>query len=167
MDINTWKMQEEYILTTWQTPVSVRVLIGWLQVQVMDFFFFHLLFKHALCGQVKGFRPHGLLVYRLCLSPDTRIIYLNIKSGLSFPTIVSSSSQNYCATEDFQRSWNICMFSGYYLGICMQNFMKTWLMGIVTNSQLGGSISIPAPAGLETILPCFKYISLQLTFVIS
>ena len=40
----------------------------------MDFFFFHLLFKHALCSQVKGFRPHGLLVYRLCLPPDTPII---------------------------------------------------------------------------------------------
>ena len=26
-------MQEENILTTWQTPVSVRVLIGWLQVR--------------------------------------------------------------------------------------------------------------------------------------
>ena len=38
------------ILTTRQTPVSVRALIGWLQVQVMDFFFFHLLFKHALCS---------------------------------------------------------------------------------------------------------------------
>ena len=50
MDIDTWKMQEENILTTWQTPVSVRALIGWLQVQVMDFFFFHLLFKHALCS---------------------------------------------------------------------------------------------------------------------
>jgi len=44
-------MQEENILTAWQTPVSVRVLIGRLQVQVMDFFsFFHLLFKHALCS---------------------------------------------------------------------------------------------------------------------
>ena len=47
-----------------------------LQVQVMDFFFFHLLFKHALCSQVKGFRPHGLLVYRLCLPPDTPIIFI-------------------------------------------------------------------------------------------
>ena len=34
-----------------------------------------LLFKHALCSQVKGFRPHGLLVYRLCLPPDTPIIF--------------------------------------------------------------------------------------------
>jgi len=31
-------MQEENILTAWQTPVSIRALIGWLQVQVMDFF---------------------------------------------------------------------------------------------------------------------------------
>ena len=46
-----------------------------LQVQVMDFFLFHLLFKHALYSQVKGFRPHGLLVYRLCLPPDTPIIF--------------------------------------------------------------------------------------------
>ena len=56
MNIDTWKMQEENILTAWQTLVSVRALIGWLQVQVMDFFF-HLLFKHALCSSVKGFRP--------------------------------------------------------------------------------------------------------------
>ena len=35
-----------------------------LQVQVMDFFFFYLLFKHALCSKVKGFRPHGLLVHK-------------------------------------------------------------------------------------------------------
>ena len=74
-------MQEENILTTWQTPVSVRALIGWLQFQVMDFFF-HLLFKHALCSQVKGFRPHGVLVYRLCLPPDTSIIFF--KSGVAF-----------------------------------------------------------------------------------
>ena len=33
----------------------------------MDFFFFHQLFKHTLCSQVKGFRPQGLLVCRLCL----------------------------------------------------------------------------------------------------
>ena len=46
-----------------------------LQVQLMDFFFFHLLFKHALFSQVKGFRPHGLLVYRLCLPSDTPIIF--------------------------------------------------------------------------------------------
>ena len=45
-----------------------------LQVQVMNFFFFHLLFKHALCSKVKDFRPHGLLVYRPCLPPDTPII---------------------------------------------------------------------------------------------
>ena len=49
-----------------------------LQVQVMDFFFFHLLFKNALCSQVKGFRPHGLLVYRLCLPPDTPIIIVSL-----------------------------------------------------------------------------------------
>jgi len=46
-----------------------------LQVQVMDFFSFHLLFKHALCSKVKGFRLHGLLVYRLCLPPDTPIVF--------------------------------------------------------------------------------------------
>ena len=33
-----------------------------LQVQVMDFFFFHLLFKHALCSQVK-LRALGLMAY--------------------------------------------------------------------------------------------------------
>ena len=33
MDIDTWKIQEENILTTWQTPVNVRTLIGWLQVR--------------------------------------------------------------------------------------------------------------------------------------
>jgi len=47
-------MQEENILTAWQTPVRVGALIGWLQVQVMDFFFFHLLLNHALCSKVKG-----------------------------------------------------------------------------------------------------------------
>ena len=40
------------------------------------FFFFHLFFKNALCSQVKGFGPHGLLVYRLCLPPDTPIIFI-------------------------------------------------------------------------------------------
>ena len=30
MDIDTWKMQEN-ILYAWQTPVSIRGLIGWLQ----------------------------------------------------------------------------------------------------------------------------------------
>jgi len=49
-----------------------------LQVQVMDFFFFDLLFKHALCSQVEVFRPHGLLVYRLCLPPDTPIIFTRV-----------------------------------------------------------------------------------------
>ena len=44
-----------------------------LQIQVMDFFFFHPLFKHVLSSQVKGFRPHGLLAYRLCLPPDIPI----------------------------------------------------------------------------------------------
>jgi len=78
-------MQEKNILTAWQTPVSVQALIGWLQVprlqvQVMDFFFFHLLFKHALCSLVKGFRPHGLMVYRLCLPPDTPIIFKGYKN---------------------------------------------------------------------------------------
>ena len=52
-----------------------------LHVQVMDFFFFRVLFKHALCSKVKGFRPHGLLVYRLCLPPDTPIIIIIIEIG--------------------------------------------------------------------------------------
>ena len=30
--------------------------------------------KAEPCSYVKGFRPHGLLVYRLCLPPDTPII---------------------------------------------------------------------------------------------
>ena len=54
MDIDARKMQEENILTTCQTPVSVCALIRWLHIQgcrsVMDFFLFHLLFKHALCS---------------------------------------------------------------------------------------------------------------------
>ena len=33
-----------------------------------------MLLNYALCSKVKGFRPHGLLVYRLCLPPDTPII---------------------------------------------------------------------------------------------
>jgi len=33
MDIDTWKMQEENILTTWQTPESIWALLGWLQVR--------------------------------------------------------------------------------------------------------------------------------------
>jgi len=68
MDIDTWKMQEENILTAWQTPVSVQALIGWLhagsrlQVQVMDFSSItH--FSNMLCAvKFKGFRPHGLYV---------------------------------------------------------------------------------------------------------
>jgi len=79
--------ESELILTAWQTPVSVQALIGWLQVQGCRFkswiFFFHLIFKHALCSKVKGFRPHGLLVYRLCLPPDTPIIYLKLYLELS------------------------------------------------------------------------------------
>ena len=56
MDIDTWKMQEENILTAWQTPVSIRALIGWLQVRgcrfkSLIFFFFHFL----LCAvKLKG-----------------------------------------------------------------------------------------------------------------
>ena len=69
---------------SWYLPVlspvtSTRAnhpLIGWLQVQVMDYFFFHLLFKNALYSLVKGFRPHGQLVKRLCLPPDTPIIFI-------------------------------------------------------------------------------------------
>ena len=42
-------------MTAWQTPVSVRALIGWLQVRgclgpVMDFFSFLHLFKHTFCN---------------------------------------------------------------------------------------------------------------------
>ena len=33
MDIDIWKMYEENILTAWQTLVSLRALIGWLQVR--------------------------------------------------------------------------------------------------------------------------------------
>ena len=82
-------MQEENILTAWQTPVSVRALIRWLQVRgcrfkswiFSSFIYFS---KHALCSSVKGFRPHGLLVYRLCLPPDTPIIYFLFISGLNY-----------------------------------------------------------------------------------
>jgi len=47
-------MQEESILTAWQTPVAKHLSVNRmaagsrLKVQVMDFFFFHLLFKHQL-----------------------------------------------------------------------------------------------------------------------
>ena len=30
-----------------------------------------------LCSYVNGFRPHGLLVYRLCFPPDTPIIFIS------------------------------------------------------------------------------------------
>ena len=58
--------QGENILTAWQTPVSVRALIGWLQVQgctgpVMDFFSFFHLFKHALCNNFKQTVGPGVL----------------------------------------------------------------------------------------------------------
>ena len=33
-------------------------------------------FIAVYCSQVKGFRPHGLLVYRICLPPDTPIIFI-------------------------------------------------------------------------------------------
>ena len=53
-------MQEENILTAWQTPVSVRVLIGWLQVQVMDFSSFTY-FSNKLCAV--QLRVLGLMAY--------------------------------------------------------------------------------------------------------
>ena len=56
-----------------QTKSVNRMAAGLrLQIQVMDFFFFHFLFKHALCMQLSlRVKSHGLLVYRLCLLPDT------------------------------------------------------------------------------------------------
>ena len=54
-------------------PLSVNRMAAGLRLH--RFFFFHLLFKHILCSKVKGFRPQGLLVYRLCLPPDTPIIF--------------------------------------------------------------------------------------------
>jgi len=42
-------MQKENILTAWQTSVSNRALIGWLQVQIMDFFSFTF-FSNMLCA---------------------------------------------------------------------------------------------------------------------
>ena len=66
-------MQEENILTTWKTPVSVQALIEWLQVQGCRFtswiFSSFTYFSNMLCA-VK-LRVLGLLVYRLCLPPDT------------------------------------------------------------------------------------------------
>jgi len=57
-------MQEENILTTWQTPVSVRALIGWLQVQgygsVMDFSSFTY-FSNMVEG--RACIPVGLMAY--------------------------------------------------------------------------------------------------------
>ena len=47
----------------------------------------YLLFKHALCSKVKGFRSYGLLVYRLCLPPDTPIIFDHIISPLSLKSL--------------------------------------------------------------------------------
>ena len=48
------KMQEENILTAWQTPVSVRALIGWLQVQGCRFkswiFSSFTFFSNMLCA---------------------------------------------------------------------------------------------------------------------
>jgi len=32
--------------------------------------------KDSTESNKKGFRPHGLLVYRLCLPPDTAIIFI-------------------------------------------------------------------------------------------
>ena len=59
MDIDTRKMQDKNILTAWQTPVSVQVLIGWLQVQVTIFFCFAY-FSNMLCAlKLMAFRPHG------------------------------------------------------------------------------------------------------------
>ena len=54
------------ILTTWQTPVSIQALIGWLQVQgypgpVMDFFSFLHLFKYTLCNNFKQAVGPGVL----------------------------------------------------------------------------------------------------------
>jgi len=57
-------MQEENILTSWQTPVSVRALIGWLQVQGCRFkswiFSSFTYFSNMLCA-VK-LRVLGLMV---------------------------------------------------------------------------------------------------------
>jgi len=36
----------------------------------------YLMVKLYSCSEVKGFRPHGLLVYRLYLPPDTPIIFI-------------------------------------------------------------------------------------------
>ena len=40
-------------------------------------------------SSVKGFRPHGLLVYRLCLPPDTLIIFIYLKD-VTVVTIVTN-----------------------------------------------------------------------------
>ena len=65
MDIDTWKMQEGNILTAWQTPVSIRALIGWLQVWGCRFkswiFSSFTYFSNMLCA-VK-LRVLGLMAY--------------------------------------------------------------------------------------------------------
>jgi len=56
-------MQEENILTAWQTPVSVQALIGWLQIQGCRFkswIFSFTYFSNMLCA-VK-LRVLGLMV---------------------------------------------------------------------------------------------------------
>ena len=103
LDMDTWKMQKENILITWQTPVSVRALIGWLQVRGCRFkswiFSSFTYFSNMLCA-VKGFRPHGLLVYRLCLPPDTPIIFRRvIPFQLDFSVLLFQAGwgKSYCS----------------------------------------------------------------------
>ena len=79
------------------------------QVQVMDFFFFHLLFKHTLCSQVKGFKLHGLLVYRLCLP---NLSYLNHVSSMVFIKMQSSSDRSLSSNSSISlRFANFALFT--------------------------------------------------------
>ena len=55
---------------------TASIIIGWLQVQVMDFFLLSLSFQTCFVQLSLRVRSHGLLVYRLCLLPDTPIIYI-------------------------------------------------------------------------------------------
>ena len=80
-----------------------------------DFFFFHLLFKHALCSYVKGFRPHGLLVYRLCFPPDTSIILCIV---MSFSFMLRSIKINVvpidCKITNFSIYLFVCFLRDYH-----------------------------------------------------
>ena len=100
-----------------------------LQVQVMDFSFFHLLFKHALCSQVKGFTPHGLLVYRLCLLPDTPIIFIFILAMTISTLVMWIQLIKYwqCKLQLSTLFWWINLYVGNYCCMIQKWF---WMLSL-------------------------------------